>query len=132
MDKWTELTALHDRNETLFFHVVTTYIKEMAPIVYTPTVGLACQLYSSQYRSARGMYISLEDRNECLPVIFNWPSNEVDIIVVTDGSRILGLGDLGVQGMGISIGKLVLYVAGGGINPKRTMPICIDVGSKIF
>ena len=130
IDRWVSLSALQDRNETLFYHVVTEYITEMAPIVYTPTVGLACQRFSDMYRSARGMYFSLDDRSECLPMVYNWPSNEVDIIVVTDGSRILGLGDLGVQGMGISIGKLVLYVAGAGINPRRTLPVCIDVGSK--
>ena len=102
----------------------------MAPIIYTPTVGLACQQFSDTFRSARGMYFSIENKGECLPMLYNWDSNKVDIIVVTDGSRVLGLGDLGVQGMGISIGKLVLYVAGAGINPRRTLPIVIDVGSK--
>jgi malic enzyme len=102
----------------------------MAPIVYTPTVGLACQQFSDIYRAARGMYFSIQDIGECLPMVYNWPSNDVDIIVVTDGSRILGLGDLGVQGMGISSGKLALYVAGGGITPSKTLPVVIDVGSK--
>ena len=87
-------------------------------------------MYKAVFRTSRGMYFSLADRNECLPMVYNWPGEKVDIVVVTDGSRILGLGDLGVQGMAISIGKLVLYVAAGGINPMRTLPVCIDVGSE--
>eukprot|EP01041_Mallomonas_annulata_P003236 gene3236-6404_t len=130
LDKYLALTALQDRNETLFYSIVTNNITEMAPIVYTPTVGIACQQFSDVYRTARGMYFSLNDHGECLPMVYNWPSNNVDIIVVTDGSRILGLGDLGVQGMGISNGKLVLYVAGAGIFPKRTLPVVIDVGTN--
>lgn len=130
MDKWRELTALQDRNETLFYKVVIDNIKEMAPIVYTPTVGQACQKFSSVFRSSRGIYVSLKDKDEILPIMYNWPIDDVDIIVVTDGSRILGLGDLGVQGMAISIGKLVLYVAAAGINPIKTLPICIDVGTN--
>eukprot|EP00607_Mallomonas_marina_P002851 CAMPEP_0182428456 /NCGR_PEP_ID=MMETSP1167-20130531/23041_1 /TAXON_ID=2988 /ORGANISM="Mallomonas Sp, Strain CCMP3275" /LENGTH=476 /DNA_ID=CAMNT_0024611391 /DNA_START=368 /DNA_END=1798 /DNA_ORIENTATION=+ len=102
----------------------------MAPIIYTPTVGLACQQFSGVFRQPRGMYFSIDHKDECLPMVYNWPANEVDIIVVTDGSRILGLGDLGVQGIGISIGKLVLYVAGAGINPRRALPIVIDVGTN--
>lgn len=130
MDKWLQLQALQDRNETLFYRIITNNIEEMAPIVYTPTVGLVCQTFSDIYRSARGMYFSITERGEYLPMVYNWPSHNVDIIVVTDGSRILGLGDLGVQGMGISIGKLVLYVAGAGIYPMKTLPVCIDVGTN--
>tara|TARA_A100001015_G_C15013132_1_gene724165 strand:+ start:727 stop:1296 length:570 start_codon:yes stop_codon:yes gene_type:complete len=109
--------------------VLIENIVEFAPIVYTPTVGLACQKFSSIFRSSRGIYFSLLEKNEGLPVIYNWPSDNVDIICVTDGSRILGLGDLGVQGMGISIGKLVLYVAAAGVDPTKTLPVCIDVGT---
>mmetsp|Transcript_3328 Transcript_3328/g.5209 ORF Transcript_3328/g.5209 Transcript_3328/m.5209 type:complete len:604 (-) Transcript_3328:144-1955(-) len=130
IEKYLALVALQDRNETLFYKAVIENIREMAPIVYTPTVGIACQHYSSIFRQPRGMFFSLDDRKECLPIVYNWPSDHVDIIVVTDGSRILGLGDLGVQGMAISVGKLVLYVAAGGINPVRTLPVCIDAGTN--
>jgi malic enzyme len=130
LDKWRELTALHDRNESLFYKVVIDHVDEMAPIVYTPTVGEACQKFSAVFRSSRGLYFSLKDRGEFLPMTYNWPVDDVQIIVVTDGSRILGLGDLGVQGMGISIGKLDLYVAGAGLDPMKTLPVCIDVGTN--
>lgn len=93
-------------------------------------MGIACKEFSAGFRSSRGMYFSLADRHECLPMVYNWPSDDVDVIVVTDGSRVIGMGDLGVQGMAISIGKLVLYVAAGGINPMRTLPVCIDVGTN--
>ena len=130
MDKWRELSALQDRNETLFYKVIIENIGEFAPIVYTPTVGQACQKFSAVFRQSRGIYFSLLEKGEGLPVIYNWPSESVDIICVTDGSRILGLGDLGVQGMGISIGKLVLYVAAAGLDPTKTLPVCIDVGTN--
>jgi malate dehydrogenase (decarboxylating) len=130
MQKWEMLASLQDRNETLFYKVITENIREMAPIVYTPTVGLACQHFSAVFRRPRGMYFSSADRGEMASMIYNWPADEVDVIVVTDGSRILGLGDLGVQGMGISIGKLVLYVAAGGLTPARVLPVCIDVGTN--
>ncbi|KAF9687636.1 hypothetical protein SADUNF_Sadunf02G0113800 [Salix dunnii] len=101
------------------FKVLIANIEEYAPIVYTPTVGLACQNYSGLFRRPRGMYFSAEDRGEMMSMVYNWPAEQVDMIVVTDGSRILGLGDLGVQGIGIAIGKLDLYVAAAGINPQR-------------
>lgn len=127
--KWRILNRLHDRNETLYYKVLMENIEEYAPIVYTPTVGLVCQKYSGLFRRPRGMYFSAEDRGEMMSMVYNWPADQVDMIVVTDGSRILGLGDLGVQGIGIAIGKLDLYVAAAGINPQRVLPVMIDVGT---
>ncbi|NP_001275278.1 NAD-dependent malic enzyme, mitochondrial [Solanum tuberosum] len=127
--KWRILNRLHDRNETLYYKVLMENIEEYAPIVYTPTVGLVCQKYSGLFRRPRGMYFSAEDRGEMMSMVYNWPADQVDMIVVTDGSRILGLGDLGIQGIGIAIGKLDLYVAAAGINPQRVLPVMIDVGT---
>ncbi|PHT40200.1 NAD-dependent malic enzyme 62 kDa isoform, mitochondrial [Capsicum baccatum] len=127
--KWRILNRLHDRNETLYYKVLMENIEEYAPIVYTPTVGLVCQKYSGLFRRPRGMYFSAADRGEMMSMVYNWPADQVDMIVVTDGSRILGLGDLGVQGIGIAIGKLDLYVAAAGINPQRVLPVMIDVGT---
>ncbi|KAK2978673.1 hypothetical protein RJ640_028835, partial [Escallonia rubra] len=110
--------------------VLIANIEEYAPIVYTPTVGLVCQNYSGLFRRPRGMYFSAADRGEMMSMVYNWPADQVDMIVVTDGSRILGLGDLGVQGIGIAIGKLDLYVAAAGINPQRVLPVMIDVGTN--
>ncbi|KAI3978345.1 hypothetical protein MKX01_013143 [Papaver californicum] len=128
--KWRILNRLHDRNETMYYKVLIDNIAEYAPIVYTPTVGLVCQNYSGLFRRPRGMYFSGQDRGEMMSMVYNWPAEQVDMIVVTDGSRILGLGDLGVQGIGISIGKLDLYVAAAGINPQRVLPVMIDVGTN--
>ncbi|KAL2251261.1 NAD-dependent malic enzyme 62 kDa isoform, mitochondrial [Sesamum indicum] len=128
--KWRILNRLHDRNETMYYKVLIDNIEEYAPIVYTPTVGLVCQKYSGLFRRPRGMYFSAEDRGEMMSMVYNWPADQVDMIVVTDGSRILGLGDLGVQGIGIAIGKLDLYVAAAGINPQRVLPVMIDVGTN--
>nr|DAD47565.1 TPA_asm: hypothetical protein HUJ06_017502 [Nelumbo nucifera] len=114
----------------MYYKVLIDNIKEYAPLVYTPTVGLVCQNYSSLFRRPRGMYFSAADRGEMMSMVYNWPSDQVDMIVVTDGSRILGLGDLGVQGIGIAIGKLDLYVAAAGINPQRVLPVMIDVGTN--
>ncbi|KAL2629648.1 hypothetical protein R1flu_014334 [Riccia fluitans] len=128
--KWRILNRLHDRNETLFYKILIDNIQQLAPIVYTPTVGLVCQNYSGLFRRPRGMYFSAADRGEMISMIYNWPAEQVDMIVVTDGSRILGLGDLGVQGIGIPVGKLDLYVAAAGINPQRVLPVMIDVGTN--
>ncbi|MQM20162.1 hypothetical protein Taro_053177, partial [Colocasia esculenta] len=123
--KWRILNRLHDRNETMYYKILVENIEEYAPIVYTPTVGLVCQNYSGLFRRPRGMYFSAADRGEMMSMVYNWPADQVDMIVVTDGSRILGLGDLGVQGIGIAIGKLDLYVAAAGINPHRVIPLLV-------
>jgi len=124
------LSSLQDRNETLFYKILIDNIKDMAPIIYTPTVGKTCQQFGQLYRRARGMYFSTADRGHMSSMVYNWPENNVDVIVVTDGSRILGLGDLGVHGMGIPIGKLALYTAAGGIHPARCLPVMIDAGTN--
>ncbi|KAJ6840754.1 NAD-dependent malic enzyme 59 kDa isoform, mitochondrial [Iris pallida] len=128
--KWRILNRLHDRNETLYYRVLIDNIKDFAPIIYTPTVGLVCQNYGGLFRRPRGMYFSAKDKGEMMSMIYNWPSQQVDMIVITDGSRILGLGDLGVQGIGIPIGKLDMYVAAAGINPQRILPVMLDVGTN--
>ncbi|KAK1430331.1 hypothetical protein QVD17_12992 [Tagetes erecta] len=128
--KWRILNRLHDRNETLYYRALIDNIKHFAPIIYTPTVGLVCQNYSGLFRRPRGMYFSAKDKGEMMSMIYNWPAKQVDMIVLTDGSRILGLGDLGVQGMAIPIGKLDMYVAAAGINPQRVLPIMLDVGTN--
>jgi malate dehydrogenase (oxaloacetate-decarboxylating)(NADP+) len=129
LDKYTFLISLADRNVTLFYRVLMENLLEMTPIMYTPTVGYACQKFGHIYRKNRGMYISLRHKGRIAQVLANWPNPEVDIIVISDGSRILGLGDLGANGMGIPIGKLVLYVVGAGLHPNRTLPILLDVGT---
>ncbi|MDM3894373.1 NAD-dependent malic enzyme [Mycobacterium intracellulare] len=129
LDKHIYLRALQDRNETLFYRVLLDHIPEALPIVYTPTVGEACQRFSEIYRRPRGLFVSYAE-GECLDeVLNNRPQREVDVIVVTDGQRILGLGDQGIGGMGIPIGKLSLYTLIGGIDPARTLPIVLDVGT---
>ena len=128
MFKWRSMQALQDRNETLFYRLLVDHIEELAPIIYTPTVGEACLQYSRLFRRPRGMYFSVEDVGHFNAMMYNWKS-DVRVIVVTDGSRILGLGDLGAQGMGISVGKLDLYVAGAGIDPGCVLPCVLDVGT---
>ncbi len=129
LDKHIYLRALQDRNETLFYRVLRDHISETMPIVYTPTVGVACQRFSEIYRRPRGLFVSYPDRDRLAEVIDNRPHRDPDVIVVTDGQRILGLGDQGIGGMGIPIGKLSLYTLIGGINPARTLPIVLDVGT---
>ncbi|MDH6589030.1 malate dehydrogenase (oxaloacetate-decarboxylating) [Streptomyces sp. SAI-133] len=123
------LRQLQDTNEVLFHALLTRHLEEMLPVVYTPTVGEACRRFSEIYRRPRGLFLTYEDRHRFREILRNRPGGEVDVIVVTDGQRILGLGDQGVGGMGIPIGKLSLYTAIGGIHPARTLPILLDVGT---
>jgi malic enzyme len=128
LERYIHLAALHDRNETLFFRLLQEHIDEMMPIVYTPIVGEACERFSHIYRRARGLYISYENRDKIETILRNHGRSPA-IIVVTDGERILGLGDQGAGGMGIPIGKLCLYTACAGIPPHLTLPIMLDVGT---
>merc|ERR1719412_717720 len=128
--KWKVLQSVQDRNETLFYRLLMDNFLEMAPIIYTPTVGWACSHFSHLYRRPRGMYFCRKDRGEMASMVYNWESDQVDAVVVTDGSRVLGLGDLGIGGLGISIGKLDLYVAAGGFHPRRVLPVVLDVGTN--
>jgi malic enzyme len=129
LEKFIYLTSLHDRNETLFFRLLLEHIDEMMPIVYTPVVGEACQKFSHIYRRGRGIYVSYDQRDKLENTLSNYHTSDPSVIVVTDGERILGLGDQGAGGMGIPIGKLCLYTLCAGISPYSTVPIMLDVGT---
>jgi malate dehydrogenase (oxaloacetate-decarboxylating)(NADP+) len=130
IDRYTLLSSLQEKNEHLFYLTLITHIEQLLPLVYTPTVGEACREFSHIVREPKGFFITPKDRGRIRKILGNWPQRDIRVIVVTDGQRILGLGDLGANGMGIPIGKLALYTACAGIDPNVCLPVTLDVGTN--
>lgn len=129
IERYLYLSGLRNTNVHLFYRLLVQHIKDVAPLIYTPTVGQACQEWHTNYVQPEGLYISYSDRGNIAKVLDNWPEENVEISVITDGSRILGLGDLGINGMGIPIGKLALYISCAGISPAKALPLTLDLGT---
>jgi malate dehydrogenase (oxaloacetate-decarboxylating)(NADP+) len=130
IDRYSLLSTLQDKNEQLFYQTLVAHIEQLLPIIYTPTVGEACREFSHIAREPKGFFITPKDRGRIRKILGNWPQRDIRVIVVTDGQRILGLGDLGANGMGIPIGKLALYTACAGIDPNACLPVTLDVGTN--
>ena len=130
IDRYMLLSSVQERNERLFYRTVTEHIDRILPLIYTPTVGEACKEFSHIAREPKGFFITPNDRGQIRRILSNWPRKDIRVIVVTDGQRILGLGDLGANGMGIPVGKLALYTACAGIDPGACLPVTLDVGTN--
>ena len=130
IERYNFLSGLQERNERLYYYTIIKHIEQIMPLIYTPTVGEACKEFANIFRQTRGFYINPEDKNKILGMLDNWPKKDIRVIVITDGQRILGLGDLGANGMGIPIGKLALYVACAGIHPDQCLPVMFDIGTN--